>query len=220
MTDDQAIPKRLHFIWVGSPMPERLQVNVQRWRDMHPDWTTYVWTDKNIPILRNGDLYRRAKQLVPADAVGQFRADIIRYELLYDFGGFYADVDTVPLKLIDDALTGHQVFAAMEDRNWIGNTYLGAVPGHKIFRDLVGLLPKNVKRLGAKRPNHLSGPRYLTPIWRAHSGYTAPSHLFYPYSYSDVKNGTVPDDYHRDAYCVHQWYHTESVLEARRARTR
>lgn len=217
MTEDLKIPKRLHFIWLGKPMPEHLQRNVMEWRRLHPEWTTYLWTEKNIPILRHTRLYRRAKDYVPADAVEQFQADIIRYELLYDFGGFYADVDTRPLRPVDSALKGLDAFAAAEDRNWVGNTYLGATPGHPIFADLIAGLDSNVRRLRGKRPNHLTGPRYVTPIWRAHKGYVAPSHQWYPYSYTHVKNGNVPSDYDTNVYAVHEWHHTQRVMENRRA---
>jgi len=217
MTQDQKIPKKLHFIWLGKPMPEHLQRNVMEWRRLHPDWLTYLWTEKNVPVPRHDRLYRRAKDYVPTDAVEQFQADILRYELLYDFGGFYADVDTRPLRPIGEALAGREVFAAAEDRNWVGNTYLGSVPGHPIFADLIGGLAANVRRLKGKRPNHLSGPRYLTPIWRAHGGYVAPTEQWYPYSYTHVKNGNVPSDYDTNVYAVHEWHHTQRVMENRRA---
>lgn len=217
MMQDMIIPKSLHFIWLGKPMPDHLAANVKRWRELHPDWNTYLWNERNIPLLRHVDLYRRAKDLVPADAVAQFRSDIIRYEILFDFGGFYADVDTRPLRPLGEALAGREVFAAAEDRNWVGNTYLGATAGHPLFADLIRGLDSNVRRLKGKRPNHLTGPRYLTPIWRAHNGHVAPSHQWYPYSYTHVKNGNVPDKFASDVFAVHSWNHTREVLEARHA---
>jgi mannosyltransferase OCH1-like enzyme len=217
---DVAIPQKLHFIWLGGPMPNHLRANVKAWEMMHPQWCLHLWTEQNLPKLRNQGLFDRADRLVPRDAVYQFQADIARYELLYDIGGFYADVDTRPLRPVDESLLGHREFAAMEDRNWVGNTYLGAVARHPVFLDLITGLPGNVQRLRGKRPNHLSGPRYLTTAWNRHHAYVAPSHQWYPYSYTDVKNGTVPTDYHPDAVAVHQWFHTASIMEARRAHTR
>lgn len=211
---DQTIPKRLHFVWVGSPIPGHLLSNVSEWRALHPDWSVHIWTDKNIPILRNSDLYQRAKSVVPLDAVGQFRADILRYELLYDFGGFYADMDTRPLRPIDDAIGGHDVFAAMEDQNWVGNTVLGAIPGHPVMKELVSVLPLNAKYNRGMRPNKISGPQFLTPVWKRHKAHTDPSELWYPYSYRDVINGTVPSDL-GNAYIEHQWDHTRRVLKSR-----
>lgn len=219
MTKDRVIPKALHFIWFGKPMPEHLASNIEEWKRLHPRWRCYLWTEKNLPLLRNASLFEQAEQLVPADAVEQFRADIVRYELLHDMGGFYADVDTRPLRPLDDVIGDHQVFAAMEDRNWVGNTYLGSVSGHPIFRDLIAELPANVQRLRGKRPNRLSGPQYLTPIWRRHQGYAAPSDQFYPYSYTHVKSGNVPTQFAFGVIAVHSWNHTRSVLEHRRARS-
>ena len=218
MTDDILGHKRLHFIWLGPAMPERLRSNVYEWERLHPDWQAHIWTEQNLPILRNGNLYQRAAELVPRDAVYQFRADLIRYELLYDFGGFYVDVDTRPLKSINDELAGHDVFAAMEDRTWVGNTYLGSVPGHPMFADIITSIPGNVQRNAGKRPNVLTGPKFLTPIWKRNGGYTARTERFYPYSYMNLRNNTIPSTFGDAVVCVHEWFHTESVLKSRRVR--
>lgn len=220
MTQDVLIPKRMHFIWLGQPMPDHLRSNVYEWERIHPDWMAHVWTEDNLPILRNSELYQKARNLVPRDAVYQFRADLVRYELLYDFGGFYADVDTRPLRSINDELAGHDTFAAMEDRTWVGNTYLGSVPGHQLFADIITSIPGNVKRNAGKRPNVLTGPKFLTPIWKRNAGYTAKSERFFPYLYREVINGNVPDTFGDDVVAIHQWHHTATVMENRRARTR
>jgi mannosyltransferase OCH1-like enzyme len=219
MTEDLKIPRKMHFIWLGKPMPNHLRKNLTTWEYMHPDWEVTLWDESNLPMLHNQALFDQASKLVPGDAVEQFQSDILRYELLYNYGGFYADVDTNPLHRIDNALRGLDTFAAMEDHNWVGNTYLGAVPRHSIFRELVRGLPANVTRLRGKRPNHLSGPRYLTPIWRKYGGHTDPSRLWFPFSYSHVKTGTIPVSFDNDVIAVHQWHHTQSVMEARNART-
>ncbi len=218
--DDVLIPKNFHFVWLGKPMPAHLVDNVYQWRRLHPAWSFYVWTERNIPELRNQQLYDSAESLVPVDALYQFRADLIRYELLYDHGGLYCDVDTRPLKPIDAELVGHREFAAMEDRNWVGNTYLGSVPGHPLLAEIIARILGNVQRHKGKRPNVLTGPKFLTPIWKRHGGYTARTEQFFPYSYSHVRNDSVPVKFGPEVVCVHQWFHTDSVMESRRARTR
>ena len=220
MQDIMTANRSFHFIWFGKPMPQHLRDNILAWSAMHPDWKMNLWTESNLPKLRSQALFDNAEVLVPADAVNQFRADLARYELLYDHGGFYCDVDTRPLKRIDAELEGHEVFAAMEDRNYVGNTYLGSVPGHLIMREIIGAIPGNVKRNPGKRPNVLTGPKFLTPIWKRRGGYTARSERWYPYSYMHLKSGTVPDTFSDDVVAVHQWFHTSTALENRRARTR
>jgi len=218
MQDIMTANRAFHFIWFGKPMPDHLRQNIVAWGHMHPDWKMNLWTESNLPKIRNQDLFDNAENLVPVDAVNQFRADLARYELLYDMGGFYADVDTRPLKSIDAELEGHDVFAAMEDRTYVGNTYLGSVPGHLIMREIIGAIPGSVKRNPGKRPNVLTGPKFLTPIWKHRGGYTAPSERFYPYSYSHVKDGNVPTQFGPEVICVHSWNHTAEVMERRKGR--
>lgn len=214
---DLHIPRIMHHIWIGDPMPAHLADNITAWADMHPDWDMKLWTEREIDEigLHNQALYDQAEKIVPRDAVEQFRADIVRYELLALFGGMYADVDTRPLRSIEPAIAGHHEFAAREERTWIGNAYLAAVPGHPIMQALIAGMPANVRRLRGKRPNKMSGPQYLTPVWNRHHGHVAPRDQWYPFSYIDVKRGTVPDIFGTDVYAVHEWFHTQRVLASR-----
>jgi mannosyltransferase OCH1-like enzyme len=214
---DLHIPKIMHHIWIGEPMPSHLSANIHAWAQMHPDWDMKLWTEREIDEigLQNRALYDQAEKIVPRDAVEQFRADIVRYELLALFGGMYTDVDTRPLRPIEPALEGHKEFAAREDRNWIGNTYVGAIAGHPIMHALIAEMPRNVHRFRGKRPNKLSGPQYLTPIWNRHHGHVAPRDQWYPYSYIDVKRQTVPEQFGSHVFAVHAWDHTRRVLASR-----
>lgn len=215
--NDLHIPKIIHHIWVGGPMPEHLRANCLAWAELHLDWDFKLWTESEIDEigLQNRALYDQAEKIVPRDAVEQFRADIVRYEVLALFGGMYTDVDTRPLRNIEPALAGHHEFAAHEDRTWVGNTYLAAVPGHPIMQALVAGLPANVHRFRGKRPNKLSGPQYLTPVWNRHGGHIAPQRQWFPYSYIDVKRQTVPEKFAEDVFAVHAWDHTRRVLASR-----
>lgn len=216
----QWIPRRLHFIWVGSPIPPRVAENITRWRDMHPTWKARIWTDRDLTWMRNRRLFNEAESIVPRDAVGQFRSDLARYEILFWKGGFYVDTDTYPLRPIDSSLAKHTEFAVQEDPAWIGNTYLGATARHPIMRDIIDGLDANIRRNRGKRANVLSGPKYITSIWKRHEGYVAPTVWGFPYSYTDVKRGTIPETMPRASYAVHEWDHTRRVMEARNARRR
>lgn len=211
------IPRVLHHIWIGSPMPSHLARCVESWRTLHPGWQHQMWSDDDLGWLTNRCLYDQAPSLVPADAVGQLRADIARYEILLAHGGLYVDADTEPLRPVDPALAGHDAWAAAEDRHWVGNTYLACTPGHPVMQALVDGLKHHMTRQRAMHPNAvlranvLSGPKYLTPIWQAHGCHVDPSSHWYPYSYLDVRRGTIPADY-GDAWAVHHWDHTRRVL--------
>ena len=44
-TEVQRVPKMLHFIWVGGPIPDRYKDNITRWHQNNPDYTIHLWID-------------------------------------------------------------------------------------------------------------------------------------------------------------------------------
>lgn len=103
------IPKRVHFIWIGSDIPEKYVLNILRIREHNPEYEFNLWMDRafdhaehafaihlanfqtvvqirDLPLIRNFDLYSEETNLGA-------RADILRYEIVYRFGGVYLDVD-------------------------------------------------------------------------------------------------------------------------------
>jgi mannosyltransferase OCH1-like enzyme len=98
-----------------------------------------LWTDEDFADgwLDNQDLFDKAEQYAPGHAVGQFRSDVARYEILYRFGGVYADCDVEPLKPFDDLL-GVEAFAGWESEGtFVGNTIIGGVPGARFWGEMV-----------------------------------------------------------------------------------
>jgi mannosyltransferase OCH1-like enzyme len=85
---DLNVPRLLHFIWIGSPVPEKYRQNVEAFRVHNPDWMVRVWTDERVRELdlRNRDLF-------DAETNMGAKADILRYELVHQFGGVYLDID-------------------------------------------------------------------------------------------------------------------------------
>lgn len=203
------IPRQFHFIWVGSECPARFRANLRAWTLHHPGWAIQLWGDSNRPVLQNEALYRDAALYVRPDAVGQFRADLLRYELLHMYGGFYADIDAYPRQPIDGALEGRTEFAVREDPNWIGNTYLGAVPGHPTFLKLITALSERPPARTVQAATVVSGPQFFTPIWAEDGCYvSAETEKWFPYSWRDVRSGTVPE-VGAGVYAIHEWQHSE-----------
>jgi mannosyltransferase OCH1-like enzyme len=209
-----AIPRIIHHVWVGSPVPDELATWMESWRRLHRSWVHRLWRDDDLGWLTHRDLFDCAPDLVPVDAVGQLRADIARYEILLRHGGLYVDCDTEALRPVDEVIAGVDVWAAMEDTRWVGNTYLAATPGHEVMRALVSGIPASVRLHAGKRPNVMTGPQYLSPLWRSHRCPVSAPRRWFPYSYRDVRRGTVPTDY-GDAYAVHHWRHTRDLQASR-----
>src|SRR5947209_2921327 len=81
------IPLILHRIWVGpDPLPEEFVAYGESWARHHPGWEQRLWTEDDLPEIRWDEI--RDRRRVPAE-----RANLLRYELLLDFGCVYVDAD-------------------------------------------------------------------------------------------------------------------------------
>lgn len=176
---------------------------------LHPDWDHLLWTDDNLPKLYNSSLFQRARQIVRPERVGQFRSDLARYEILAECGGVYMDCDFEPRKPLDPLLSDviePGCFLAWEVPNrWLNNAVMGAAVEHPFMVELVQSLGGSVRRNPAPAPpNRVSGPQYVTRVYREHGeGVSALDRdLFYPYGWHELE---LSDGEFPDAYAVHHW---------------
>lgn len=202
----------LHQIWVGPPRPKHLDRMAETWREQHPDWDYLLWDEEAIAALDldNQDLYDRAPDLVPADAVGQYRADIARYEILHRYGGVYADMDTTCQKPIGPLLPEGQLVAGWEVQGkWVGNTVIAAPAGHPALAEIIAALPAIALRHAPAGANRLSGPKAITPLLRRRKDVTLLDQgTFYPVAWDEPERSTDP---HPHAYVVHHWQHQRDL---------
>ena len=99
------IPKIIHQTWKNRDIPDVWSQGSQSWRSLHPDWLYILWTD--------ADLHEYILTMHPEflQTWTQFtyhiqRVDAIRYFILQDFGGLYADLDLMPRENVEPYLNG------------------------------------------------------------------------------------------------------------------
>lgn len=157
-----------------------------------------------MPPLRNATLYNDAWKIAP-NAQEQFCADVARYEILERFGGLYVDADMECLKSFEPWVTNLDLVAAWElDGVWINNALLGAVAAHPFLTKLVDCLPASVAANRGKPPNRISGPRYLTTLFKELKPAMTilPAFRVYPYLWNELhrEGAAFPE-----AWCRHVW---------------
>lgn len=197
--------KIIHQIWFHGEIPAKYQSWMNKWKELHPGWSYRLWSLENIPTLTNQFLYENAKDFVRKDCTKQFQADIVRYEILAEFGGFYCDCDTEPLKPIDDYVLGYDLWGA-EYMSYVGNTYLGCTAKHPAMIEIVNNLEDFVKM--HRKPasvSTLSGMRYITPYWIKYDGYVAEEPMWYPYCHIDALNPTFTPIINDEVIAIHHW---------------
>lgn len=131
------IPKIIHQIWVGPKPPPMDLINTVK--EHNPDYEHILWTEEKIEqnkhLLRNYHKYKLARP--PAYNV---MSDILRYDIVYHFGGFYMDTDFKFIKGIGDFFfKDNPTFLAFRENNvrygdkFFQNALFAAIPQHPIL---------------------------------------------------------------------------------------
>lgn len=137
------IPKKIHQIWLGGPIPDKIKTLQQTWIELHPDWEFKVWSEAD---LEEFDLVNK-ESFNNAANYGE-KANVWRYEILYRFGGLYVDVDFECLKPFDLLHHWCDFYTGIHELNWLCrrekgdklnccNALIGARAGHPFMKFLI-----------------------------------------------------------------------------------
>lgn len=200
----QTIPKIIHQVWIGPKPPPWEWIDTFRkdFMQHHPDWEYRFWTEKEIGTLNliNREQYEAAEDY-------QGKVDILRYELLYRYGGIYIDADSrwlnlKPFEPLLEETNETGIFAGREDDSMSANGVIGASLNNPVMYYLIKLLPLSFRENRQKRnlPSWIStGPRFFSEVVKGFGITVFPTHYFYPVSWhGDTRSVDVsqfPDSY-------------------------
>lgn len=185
------IPKIIHQIWVGpKKIPDRCLKYMEAWKTMFPDWTYILWTDETIGRLSliNSDLSINSMNM------GE-KSDILRYEILYQIGGLYVDVDFEPLdrEFFEQLHRNCDFYAGLlppELDIVVANGLIGCKPGHSLMLEIIQALPTSWHKSG--RIVDRTGPEFMTGVlahaqhWNDGVNLILPANIVYPFSWEQV----------------------------------
>ncbi len=186
-SDELLIPKTIHQIWVGGPLPQKYKGIKQSWKRLHPNWEYKLWTDADVKDLdmQNRELYNQATN------IGQ-KADILRCEILNQFGGVYVDMDFECLKPLDEL---HYLYTFYTGLNHVrtvelANGLIACAPDHPLMQRMIQNISvaKNPRRKDWRQQIiKTSGPAFFTKQFNEYLDETGddsiiafPSIYFYP----------------------------------------
>jgi mannosyltransferase OCH1-like enzyme len=208
------IPKIIHRTRLGNDqLPSEAAHFRATWEKHHPGWEIRDWSLQNLPPLRNRAAFDSCENT-------GYRSDILRYELLFLFGGVYVDLDFECQKPLDDLLTGVSAFAGTIAPRYrdlgeqtIETAILGSVAGHPFFERVISELP-NWLNCWSWHPSIAvkTGPQYFQKQlqrWVVEQGKCPITlfrpELFYPYLWDEPHRRTEKNPL---AYAVHHWWGT------------
>ena len=176
------IPKTLGHIWIGH-RPAPLEW-MQSWRDHHPDWD-YVLYDNAYLFSRRwrnqaliNEYYRR----------GQYAgvSDLMRYEILYENGGFIAEADSRCLRPTDELWTEPALYTVYENEDLkpdLVSPFLASAKGHPYLNLVTTRIFRRTYPSNLEAPWRSVGNQFLKRVIRSQPPENLiifPSHYFIP----------------------------------------
>jgi hypothetical protein len=97
-----------HHKWEYEDLPELYKKTSQTWQIMNPDWEYRYVSDKGIlneiQKLNNPELLKHFSK----EPYGMGQSDVYREAMVYEYGGLWADLDSVCLFPIDKVIEYNQ----------------------------------------------------------------------------------------------------------------
>jgi len=202
------IPRVINWVWLGSPFPEKYRAFQESWKKHHPGWEFRVWTDadfKTFPLY-NRALYESSKNY------GE-KSDIVRYEILYQLGGLYVDIDMECLKSLDVLHFLYDFYIAIQPLDTshvqVGNYIIGSVAGHPLLKRIIEGMAANV-RTARDSVVDRTGPLYFTRVFCKIALQLNSRLIALPASYLSPKSYAQKDDttnvwVRPESFAVHHW---------------
>ena len=165
------IPLKIHFIWLGSFLPEKYKENILTYKTYNLDYEINLWTDceplislnnlNGIHIRDVNSLKMNNRDLFDSETNYGFKSDILRYEVVYTEGGIYTDTDSVAVKPFDRIFSRSFVAYINNDgASYIPNACFGFRRRSKFLRYVISTLRRNFNRRDDRR--YRTGPPFFT----------------------------------------------------------
>lgn len=108
------IPKTIHYCWFGgNPLPELAKKCIESWKKYCPDYEIIEWNETNYDVSKCAymkEAYQAKKWC--------FVSDYARFDIIYNHGGIYLDIDVEIIRSLDGFLENH-AFMGFESENYV-----------------------------------------------------------------------------------------------------
>lgn len=221
----------MHRIWMGGDMPERYVRYGELWEELNPEYKLWDWTEEeimdsswiNAAVLQK--MYSESKQ-PGADMIAYYThvADVVDYELVYSYGGWYFNTDLKPLKPLStlEFNTTHAAFANEDDVHAV-NMAMYAPRGNTVFERIIRTLPTRYFGMPGAYMNATTGVQLIMQVLNEIVPWENPVHRFHrntfnPIHFSEFGYGETPNidrEYPEETVAVHEWFHRTNMRSQR-----
>lgn len=125
--------KKIHYIWLGGrKKPHIVKKCISSWRKMFPDWEILEWNESNV----NFDINVYCRQAYDLKKYA-FVSDVLRFDVLYRYGGIYFDTDVQVLKPFYELIEKYNAFSGFENEYVSPGLVTYAEPNNHIVKEML-----------------------------------------------------------------------------------
>jgi mannosyltransferase OCH1-like enzyme len=157
----QMIPKIIHQIWIGPKKRPDIWMDTFRKFCQEFDYEYVLWDDKKV-----SEMEMENKYFYNLEQTYNGKSDILRYEILYQYGGTYVDADSVLLK----AEKFHELLSSFDKDAGFGFEIDGklACGGVSLAKKHSEFMKKCIEEIPTRNMNLLAwqsiGPQLITDL--------------------------------------------------------
>ena len=206
------IPKIIHQLWIGNKSAPTNMMNT--WKEKNPGFEYIFWNEDEIK--------KRNLQLTCAHRINEIeeingKADIIRWEILYHYGGIFLDADSICIEPIDDILLNTICFAGWENEKLrpglIATGTMGFPPRHPLVEMAIKYIQSREVSIAKTRMMawQTVGPMLLTKLYN--TGKFKDLTIFPSYTFLPIH--CTGDEYigHGKIYAYQEWGSTKNSYD-------
>lgn len=163
------IPKQIHFVWIGPPLPWWARANMDRFESLNPEYEVRLHGEEVLL-----DCFRAGYERIVGEHELSRKSDLLRISaLLRCGGGWYFDSDYLPFRPISDFeiesnTPADDCVVVVGDDDVIANGIIGSAP-QSAFLSVVTVAILDRIRSGGELSWDAFGPGIFTPAASRHA---------------------------------------------------
>ena len=206
------IPKIIHQLWIGNkPSPIKL---MDTWKEKNPDFEYIFWNEKEF---ENREMVFKCKEKIDEIEEINGKADIIRWEILYKYGGIFIDADSICIEPFDEEIISKKCFAGWEQeklrKGLIATGTMGFPPKHPLVKHAIKWIIKN--EVSQQKAGLMAwqsvGPGLLTRMYN--TGDFNDLHIFPSYTFLPIHLTGLEYEGHGKIYAFQAWGSTKQSYD-------
>lgn len=162
----------LYQIWIQSNFVSiNMENAIKTWIDKNPSFNYKLITNKRfLDIIKNNDefplLEKAYKSLIPL----AFKSDLIRIYMLYKYGGFYADIDSLCINSVEELCKNYDIVLSDDTKPLkLSNAFIYSKKNQHVFKILIEKIIDNViHKKTCDDDLDISGPGVFGKVFRSY----------------------------------------------------